>query len=141
MKKYINTAFIYAVAGLAGGVFYREFTKFSGFSGRTVLSFVHLHLLVLGMLLFLLVALFVASTDVSQQKGFVLFYRLYNVGLPLTAVTLLGRGVVQVRGVALSKAFDAALSGVAGIGHILLGTGLVLLFCCLRRSRSAHLTV
>ena len=35
MKKLLNTAFIYALAAMAGGVFYREFTKFNGFSGRT----------------------------------------------------------------------------------------------------------
>ena len=33
MKKLIGTSFGYAVAALAGGVFYREFTKLSGFSG------------------------------------------------------------------------------------------------------------
>ena len=34
MKKYINTAFIYAIAAMAGGVFYREFTKGNGFEGK-----------------------------------------------------------------------------------------------------------
>ena len=38
MKKLLNTAFIYALAAMAGGVFYREFTKFNGFSGRTALG-------------------------------------------------------------------------------------------------------
>ena len=33
MKKLLNTAFIYALAAMAGGVFYREFTKFNGFPG------------------------------------------------------------------------------------------------------------
>lgn len=41
MKKLLNTAFIYALAAMAGGVFYREFTKFNGFSGRTALGLVH----------------------------------------------------------------------------------------------------
>ena len=44
MKKLLNTAFIYALAAMAGGVFYREFTKFNGFSGRTALGLVHTHL-------------------------------------------------------------------------------------------------
>ena len=33
MKKYLNYALGYAVAAMAGGVFYREFTKFNGFTG------------------------------------------------------------------------------------------------------------
>ena len=48
MKKLLNTAFIYALAAMAGGVFYREFTKFNGFSGRTALGLVHTHLFLLG---------------------------------------------------------------------------------------------
>lgn len=35
MKKYINIAFIYAIAAIACGVFYREFTKFHGFTGKS----------------------------------------------------------------------------------------------------------
>lgn len=35
MKKYINISFIYAVAAIACGVFYREFTKLLSFSGKT----------------------------------------------------------------------------------------------------------
>ena len=32
MKKYLNIALAYAIAAMAGGVFYREFTKYSGFT-------------------------------------------------------------------------------------------------------------
>lgn len=53
MKKIINTAMIYLALGLAAGVFYREFTKWNGFTGKTTLGVVHTHLLVLGMLFFL----------------------------------------------------------------------------------------
>ena len=35
MKKYINLSFIYAMAAIVCGVFYREFTKFTGFTGKT----------------------------------------------------------------------------------------------------------
>ena len=52
--KLINAAFVYALLAMAGGVFYREFTKFNGFSGRTTLAFVHTHLFLLGMIVFLL---------------------------------------------------------------------------------------
>lgn len=44
------------------------------------------------------------------------------------------RGVTQVLSTALSSGMDAALSGIAGIGHILLGVSLVLLLLQVRRS-------
>ena len=53
MKKLWNTAFIYFWLAMAGGVFYREFTKFNDYSGKTVLGLLHVHLLVLGTLMFL----------------------------------------------------------------------------------------
>ncbi|MEG1991497.1 MAG: DUF2871 family protein, partial [Christensenella sp.] len=31
MKKYLNISLIYAIVAMAGGVFYREFTKLNGF--------------------------------------------------------------------------------------------------------------
>ena len=38
MKKYLNLSLAYAVAAMAGGVFYREFTKLNGFVGVTALA-------------------------------------------------------------------------------------------------------
>ena len=46
MKKMIRIAFFYVILALIGGVFYREFTKFNGFTGVTVLADVHVHLMV-----------------------------------------------------------------------------------------------
>ena len=48
MKKFVNYAFIYAILAMAGGVFYREFTKFCGFTEWTALSVVHTHYFILG---------------------------------------------------------------------------------------------
>ena len=102
MKRYANTAVAYAVIAMIFGVFYREFTKFNGFTGRTVLSAIHPHYFVLGVAFFLLL-----------------------------------RGVVQVLGTSLSSALNGALSGVAGIGHILLGISLLLILLQIRKSVSA----
>ena len=44
------------------------------------------------------------------------------------------RGVVQVLGSPLSSGLDAAISGIAGIGHILLGVSLVLVLLQIRHS-------
>ena len=134
MKKYLNIALAYAVAAMAGGVFYREFTKYNGFTGATALSKVHAHLFLLGMLVFLVVALYGAHNDLGKLKTFRVFLWTYNIGVPLTAIMLAVRGVAQVRGMALSAAANASISGIAGIGHILTGVGLVLLLVALRRA-------
>lgn len=134
MKKYLNLSLIYAIAAMAGGVFYREFTKFNGFSGTTVLGKVHTHFFLLGMMVFLLVALFQANLDIEKQKMFRVFQVVYNIGVPLTAVMMLVRGVTQVLGMELSKGFDASISGIAGIGHILTGLGIILLLLSLKKS-------
>ena len=137
MKKYLNIAFAYAIAAMAGGVFYREFTKFNGFTGVTALGKVHTHLFLLGMLVFLVVALFAGRQDLRQPKTFRAFLWTYNLGVPLTAVMLAVRGVAQVLGWTLSAAADASISGIAGIGHVLTGVGLVLLLVSLRKSAEA----
>lgn len=49
MKRYMNAALLYAVLAMAGGVFYREFTKFTGFTAKTTLSVIHTHYFMLGM--------------------------------------------------------------------------------------------
>ena len=133
MKRYMNTALVYAVLAMAGGVFYREFTKFVGFTGEITLSVVHTHYFMLGMALFLLLLLLEKSFSFTTARtGRVLIA--YHVGLNLTAVMFLVRGVTQALGTALSSGMDAAISGVAGIGHILLGVSLVLLLLQVKRA-------
>ena len=58
LKRYIHTAIFYALMAMAGGVFYREFTKYNHYTGRTTLAFVHTHYFILGMLFFLLLLVF-----------------------------------------------------------------------------------
>ncbi|MGN1389245.1 MAG: DUF2871 domain-containing protein, partial [Bulleidia sp.] len=96
MKKYLNIAMGYAIAAMAGGVFYREFTKRNQFTGVTMLSKVHAHLFMLGMMVFLLVALFSRQMNLEKENSFRWFMRLYNIGLPLTVVMMLVRGILQV---------------------------------------------
>ncbi len=137
MKKYLNLALYYAIAAMAGGVFYREFTKWNGYTGVTSLGKVHAHLFLLGMMVFMITALFAGRYDLEKQKTFRLFMCLYNIGLPLTAIMLLIRGILQVRGTELSSGIDAAISGIAGIGHILIGAGLILLLISLKKAGTA----
>ena len=127
MKKSIWIAFIYAIIAMAGGVFYREFTKFYGYSGTTTLAVVHLHLFVLGVVIFLLIALFNSKLHLDQTKLWKPFLIVYNIGLPFMAIMFLVRGIMQVVG------YDggAMISGIAGASHITLGAGIVLFFIML----------
>ena len=43
MKKYINRSIFYALLAMAGGVFYREFTKIMSCTGTTALGKVQVH--------------------------------------------------------------------------------------------------
>ena len=135
MKKYVNLTLVYAILAMAGGVFYREFTKFNDFTGRTALGVVHTHYFMLGMVFFLLLLLLEKNFSFTAAKtGWVL--AIYQIGLNLTAVMFVIRGVVQVLGMELSSGMDAAISGMAGIGHILLGVSLILLLVQIKRSIS-----
>ncbi len=135
MKRCINTALLYAILAMVGGVFYREFTKFYGFTARTTLSMVHTHYFLLGMVFFLLLLLLEKEFSFLNAKtGRIL--AVYQVGLNLTVVMLLVRGVLQVLGTPLSTAANGAVSGVAGIGHLLLGVSLVLVLLEVKKSIS-----
>ena len=54
----------------------------------------------------------------------------------LSVFMMLSRGTLEVIGLSLSSALDASISGIAGIGHILLGTGLILLLTLLRKAKA-----
>lgn len=131
MKKMIRIAFFYVILALIGGVFYREFTKFNGFTGVTVLADVHVHLMVLGVFMFMILALFVKNLPLLKEKRFSQFMVIYNIGLLLTVIMMVIRGMTQVLTMTLTSGMSAAISGIAGIGHILLGIGLILLMITL----------
>ena len=83
MKKILNISFIYFLLAMVGGVFYREFTKVLGFTGQTTLGYIHVHLIVLGSILFLIIALFCRDTELLYNKTFKKFMVIYNIGLQL----------------------------------------------------------
>lgn len=134
MKKYLNFSLGYAIAAMAGGIFYREFTKWNDFTGVTMLGKVHTHLFLLGMIVFLFVSLFATHNDLRTQQSFRIFMFVYNIGVPLTVVMMLLRGITQVLNITLSVGANAAISGIAAIGHILVGMGLVLLLVSLKKT-------
>ena len=138
MKKYINIAFIYAIAAMIGGIFFREFTKFNDFTEKTTLGVVHLHLFVLGTIVFLLIAIFSHIMNLNNQKTFKYFLILYNIGLPFMIIMFLVRGIIQVLAIDISTSASYAISGIAGISHIILGIAIVLLLISLQKSSSKN---
>lgn len=125
-------ALAYAVAAMIFGVFYREFTKFSGFSGQTALSVIHTHYFLLGMFFSLLLMLIEKAFSFSDQNtGKILI--VYQLGLNITALGFLIRGLTQVWETELSKGMNASISGIAGIGHILTGICLILLLLKIKK--------
>lgn len=133
MKRYMNPAVIYAILAMVGGVFYREFTKFNGFTGVTALGKIHVHYFLLGMVLFLLLLLLEKNFSFTKAStGRILVA--YHIGLNLTVVMLVVRGVTQVLRTPLSSGMDAAIAGIAGIGHIVLGVSLLLLLLQVKRA-------
>ena len=133
MKKYVNVSFVYAIFALICGVFYREFTKLNGFTGKTTLGVMHVHLFVLGTILFLIIGLYSIMTNIETQKEFKRFFTLYNISLPFMVIMFMVRGIVQVLGMEVSTVMNAAISGIAGISHILMMVSIVFLFLALKK--------
>ena len=134
MKRYLNISIVYAILAMIGGVFYREFTKFNDFEGVTVLSKIHTHLFILGMIVFLFVELFRRQADFTAKKMFQVFMIVYNLGVALTVIMMVVRGIFEVLGTSLSTGADAAISGISGLGHIATGIGLILFLLCIRNT-------
>ena len=132
MKRLWKISFLYFILAIVCGVFYREFTKYMAFEGRTALAFAHGHLLVLGCFLFLLLMLLYRSLKLNESRKFNVFLVLYNIGLPLTVVMMFVRGAVQVLEIQPGAGANGAISGVAGIAHILVTAGFVTLFLALK---------
>ena len=133
MKRYMKAAFLYAIMAMAGGIFYREFTKYLGFKGFTVLGLVHTHYFILGMIFFLTMVVLEKNFAFTQEKtGRVVGF--YQLGLNITGMMLLTRGITQVMAMDLTPAMDATISGLSGVGHVILGVCLVLLLLEVKKS-------
>jgi len=126
MKRYINYSIIYTILAMVGGVFYREFTKLNGYTDWTTLSVVHTHYFILGMIFFLILGLVSMNMDLKINRA-VLFY---NIGLNLTTIMLVVRGIVQVLDL---NVVSVVISGIAGIGHIILGVSLILILLDIKK--------
>lgn len=134
VNRMINTAIVYFACGCVAGVFYREFTKAVGYTGPTNLKVMHTHLFALGMLLFLILALFCQNNPkLADSRSFTAFYVIYNISLPIMVLCLFARGMFTVEHTQISHALDMSISGIAGLSHIGLAVALILLFVAMKR--------
>jgi hypothetical protein len=122
----------YLVLGLAGGLLFREVTKSAGFPESSVsqLGVLHTHLLTLGFLFFLIVLVLDRVFGLGRDRLFALFFWIYNAGLILTTGTMAVHGTMTV----LGQQSGAAISGIAGMGHIVLTVALLILMVALGRT-------
>lgn len=134
VKKLVRVSMSYMIIGLLFGVYYRELTKWFDFSGKTQLSTLHTHTLVLGMFFFLSVLLLEKNFHITAHKWYKRFYITYNIGLGITLLLMLIHGTMTVMGIESS----AAISGIAGLGHIIMTIGLGFFFAILFGSVEEH---
>lgn len=87
--------------------------------------------------MFLIVALFFTKFDLAKDKRFNRFYLSYNIGLIMSLVMMLVRGVTQVLAMDVSKGLNASISGMSGLAHIVMTIGLMYLFAILRSEANA----
>ncbi len=131
MQHLLVSAFVYAGLGVASGLFYREFTKLNGFPEGTFtqLSLAHTHLLALGFFPFLILLALERSLRFSaSRRQFAWFLGLYHSGVVLTSAMLITHGILTVLGTESS----AMISGIAGLGHMAITAGIIVLFFALR---------
>jgi cbb3-type cytochrome oxidase subunit 1 len=129
MRALFYAAFGYLLAGLGVGLFFREFTQANDFpdSEFTQLAVVHTHLLTLGFIVLLLVLALERLFALSASKLFGWFFWLYNAGVILTAAMMVWHGTLTV----LGRKEESMISGIAGLGHILLTIALILFMLAL----------
>ncbi len=134
-ENILKNAVVFLILGLVGGVFYREFTRWSGWTDKTALSLVHVHLIALGfmVLLALYAALQGVGKDVPALKRPMV---LYITGLAWTVSAFVVRGLYTITSPEADLFPEAALSGMAGLGHMLLVLGILWLMLCLIQIRS-----
>ena len=137
MKKLYYSAYTYLIAGLLSGIIFREVTKIAGVTGPTALGKVHTHLLALGFLMFLLLILFEKNMQITKADYFSFFFAAYHTGLGITIISMFTRGIVTIleqKGtIVLSSGLDASLSGISGLGHVVLAIALVILMNILKQ--------
>lgn len=127
-KSLLATSFTFLIMGLIAGAFYREFTKYMDFEGETYMSIVHTHTLALGFLTILVIYLLFRNYDIEKISVVKKPYLIYLTGLILTLISMELIGIYEVTSNGEKIVKQAALSGISGLGHIILTAGIVWTF-------------
>ena len=141
VKKTLNLlltmAFGYMALGMASGLFYREFTKANGFKDGGApgqLGLTHTHLLTLGFFVFLMILMLEKLFTLSRRpKLWGWFLGIYNAGVLITAVGMVWHGCLTI----LKIEGNPMIAGIAGMGHMLVTAGFVMLWVLLRSAIKA----
>lgn len=97
------------------------------YTAWTTLFVVHTHYIILGMIFFLILGLISMNMNLKINRAVLL----YNNGLNLTAIMLIVRGIIQVLDL---NVISALISGIASIGHIILGVSLILILLDIKKA-------
>lgn len=132
LSKLFTSAAVWTGLGLASGLFYREFTRQTDFTGVTQLSVAHTHAFALGTTVLLVVLALAKAFSLDHDRRLRLFLLFWNAGLTLTFGMMLVKGSLQVLDVPFAT--SPMLAGVSGLGHMTLAGTFVLFFLILRRA-------
>lgn len=97
------------------------------YTAWTTLFVVHTHYFILGMIFFLILGLISMNMNLKINRAVLL----YNIVLNLTAIMLIVRGIIQVLDL---NVVSALISGIASIGHIILGVSLILILLDIKKA-------
>lgn len=117
-------SFTTLMMGFAGGVFYREFTKFYQYENTTHLGKLHVHSLTLGFLALFMIYLVIRRYDKADLALFRKPLSIYLAGLCFTLVNMMIFGIYEVVSGGQNTVSVKALEGLSGLGHIALSVGL-----------------
>ena len=71
------------------------------------------------------------SFELTKNKSFNKFFLTYNIGLLLTVIMMAIRGCIEVLNIEISTVIDSSISGIAGLGHIIMTIAYILFFIIL----------
>ena len=134
MKKLISTAFVYACLSIFASVFYRRFVEYHHFTGETTLKYLQTFIMLMGVALFLIVAIFEANYKICSDKHYIYFSLLYHLSLVSSIVAMFIRGILQVYKVSLMQDSLTALIFALVCGYVGITTGIIMLFNIIRRN-------
>nr|WP_269146643.1 DUF2871 family protein [Streptobacillus felis] len=108
--------------GFIGGVYFREFTRAFSYEASNHLGKVHVHTLVLGFILLLIIHLLTKGMEIKEIENYI---KIYGTGIKQTITNMVVQYMYKIWAQGEKTIIKHAKSGMAGIGLILLTIGFV----------------